>query len=260
MMKGRLARDGEAEGVIDRQMVFCEYLQEKEWHELLVHHSCCDRFHLHCCACEVRAEQAGYYFEGCHHFRVFYTDGACRSNGSSGTFAGLGVAYGSLEANQISVPIDERTDPGNPRTKQRAELLAAIHAVRCAAKVYEPSKDDQRACCVITTNSEYVVKGMTEWLSNWKVSYEVWSIHKWRTSRGKRPNNIDLFRKLDELIVEAEEKGDVEFGFFHIPQDYNYIAEDLAKAAALQAEPDDHTIDNLGVYHPTARSDAPLSI
>jgi len=52
----------------------------------------------------------------------------------------------------------------------------------------------------------------------------------WRTAAGKRPTNLDLFLKLDEVTTSLE-KGGVTVGFWHIPRAYNHKADSLAKLA-----------------------------
>lgn len=83
---------------------------------------------------------------------------------------------------QWAVPIDETIDtlPGAKRTSQRAELLAALEGLRrisglsegCHTKYrmkHEAMLQKETKQWIIATDSEYVVKGMTELLSSWKV-------------------------------------------------------------------------------------------
>lgn len=83
---------------------------------------------------------------------------------------------------QWSVPIDEAIDPlpGVKRTSQRAELLAALEGLRrlsgldevCHTKYrmkHEAMLQKETKQWIIATDSEYVVKGMTELLPGWKV-------------------------------------------------------------------------------------------
>ena len=117
----------------------------------------------------------------CHHFRVVYTDGACANNGTSGAVSGIGIAFVTSEGeegHQFSIPVDDNIDPGGKRTSQRAELLAALEGLkkigdRDAGFFAYTSKTRPEGTdapeIVITTDSEYVVKGMTEWFPTWKV-------------------------------------------------------------------------------------------
>lgn len=83
---------------------------------------------------------------------------------------------------------------------------------------------------IIATDSEYVVKGMTEWLPRWRVN-------GWRTAQNTRPANLDLFLRLDEAIEEEMTQGDRQIAFWHVPRTCNTIADRLAKEAARLAEP-----------------------
>jgi len=51
-----------------------------------------------------------------------------------------------------------------------------------------------------------------------------------RTAAGKRPTNLDLFLKLDEVTTSLEKAG-VAVGFWYIPRAYNHKADSLAKRA-----------------------------
>ncbi|KAL8660085.1 MAG: hypothetical protein Q9226_000077 [Calogaya cf. arnoldii] len=77
---------------------------------------------------------------------------------------------------------------------------------------------------VITSDSEYVVKGMTEWLPAWKNN-------KLRNSRNLKPANLDLFLQLDAAQANEELKG-VKIGFWYVPREFNRMADALAKQAA----------------------------
>lgn len=173
------ASDSEGEeGIIDRKLVFCPWLQTFSIEEFIVTCPCCKAFCLYCCSCSQRQDLG----KPCHHYRLIFTDGACRLNGQKGATAGIGLATGLKEEKQVSIPIDESLDAGQKRTSQRAELLAAtagleymVEADRLNAPLQKKrskkySRPDAKKCWVIATDSEYVVKGMTEWLPTWKVS------------------------------------------------------------------------------------------
>ncbi|KAF8436468.1 hypothetical protein L210DRAFT_3613357 [Boletus edulis BED1] len=118
--------------------------------------------------------ECGDHKEICHHSPIIYTDGACSNNGSSDAVAGIGIAFGTRK-----------------RTSQRAELITALEGLK---KICNHDKElmsnDYRT-------REYVVKGMIEWLPNWKEN-------NWREPNGQQPSNLDLFRKLDAEVEERE--------------------------------------------------------
>ncbi len=105
---------------------------------------------------------------------TIYTDGACRGNPGPGGWGAL-LRYGRHER-EISGGEKETTN-------NRMELRAALEALRVLT---EP--------CDVTlfTDSEYLKKGITEWLPNWKR-------RNWRRKGGKLAN-VDLWKKLDDEI------------------------------------------------------------
>lgn len=105
-----------------------------------------------------------------------YTDGACRGNPGPGGWAVLIRAGGGERSLQGA---EAET------TNNRMELMAAIMALRelpagSAATVY--------------TDSEYVMKGISEWLPAWKA-------RGWKTAAKKPVKNQDLWQALDEVSV-----------------------------------------------------------
>jgi ribonuclease HI len=73
-------------------------------------------------------------------------------------------------------------------TNNRMELLGAIAALENAP----PDRE-----LILTVDSEYVKKGATEYLDNWKK-------RGWRTSTGKPVLNPDLWRRLDTALQNRE--------------------------------------------------------
>jgi ribonuclease HI len=70
-------------------------------------------------------------------------------------------------------------------TNNRMEMIAAIRALEAL----------KRSCrVVISTDSQYLKRGMTEWLHGWKRK-------GWKTSQGTPVKNADLWRRLDELVA-----------------------------------------------------------
>ena len=57
----------------------------------------------------------------------------------------------------------------------------------------------------------------------------------WCTSKGTRPANLDLFQELDRLIKRRERQEGFRVAFWHIPREFNGVADGLAKAAARTA-------------------------
>lgn len=103
-----------------------------------------------------------------------FTDGACKGNPGPGGWGAL-LRFGEEERELFG---------GEPNTtNNRMELTAVIEALATL----------KRRCEVtVHTDSQYVQKGITEWIHNWKV-------RGWKTA-GKDPvKNADLWRRLDAL-------------------------------------------------------------
>ena len=108
---------------------------------------------------------------------IIYTDGACRGNPGPG---GWGVL---IEFGQRS---RELYGGENNTTNNKMELKAAIMALR---ELKEPCK------IIFFTDSKYVLKGIEEWIHNWKK-------RGWVGANKKPIKNIELWKELDELRDE----------------------------------------------------------
>lgn len=103
-----------------------------------------------------------------------YTDGACKGNPGPG---GWGVL---LRYNEV-----EKTLHGGESltTNNRMELMAAIKGLESLT----------RSCTVdLYTDSQYLRKGMSEWLKQWK-------LNGWKNSKKEPVKNDDLWKLLDDL-------------------------------------------------------------
>jgi len=108
-----------------------------------------------------------------------YTDGACRGNPGPGGWGAL-LRYGGHEKELYGAEADT--------TNNRMELTAAIVALESL----------KRGCKVdLTTDSQYVKKGITEWIGNWKK-------RAWKTSDKKPVKNVDLWKRLDAALQPHE--------------------------------------------------------
>lgn len=108
-----------------------------------------------------------------------WTDGACKGNPGLGGWGAL-LVYGKHRKELYGGEANT--------TNNRMEILAVIQALeilkeRCRVHLY--------------TDSQYVQKGMTEWISGWKQ-------RGWRTAAKKPVKNADLWQRLDELCHQHE--------------------------------------------------------
>lgn len=132
----------------------------------------CGRFSLACWDCEDRGHS-----DNDHCRQIIYTDGACSRNGNVGATAGIGIASGIYTNQQWSERIPDRDASGAAPTSQQAELQAAIAglkraqtsgATECCRRSWSSEYHYSRYY-VVATDSEYVVKGITEWYPQWMV-------------------------------------------------------------------------------------------
>ena len=108
-----------------------------------------------------------------------FTDGACRGNPGPGGW-GVVLRYGNTEKYLYGGELET--------TNNRMELTAAIVALTTLKRFSK---------VVLTTDSEYLRKGVTEWLAKWQ-------INSWRTSNKKPVKNVDLWQQLARLTQQHE--------------------------------------------------------
>lgn len=104
-----------------------------------------------------------------------YTDGACRGNPGPGGW-GVVLRYKGREKTLYG---------GEPHTtNNRMELMAAIAGLEALKR---------HSQVALTTDSQYVKRGITEWMSDWKR-------RGWKTADRKPVKNVDLWQRLDDLV------------------------------------------------------------
>lgn len=148
------------------------------------------------------------------------TDGACRGNGPRASVMGIGVDFGNIDHN-----ISDATEiPSWPSTNQRAEILAATEALRAAKHVVELGNAGTRIQSItIKTDSQSVVKAMTDWIKTWRINgYLGW--------HNQPVVNEPFFRQLDAEIDELNAMGVVVL-LYHVPRNHNQVADALANQA-----------------------------
>lgn len=104
-----------------------------------------------------------------------YTDGACKGNPGPGGW-GAWLVYGEHQKELFGGELGT--------TNNRMELMAAIQALESLT----------RACQVeLTTDSEYLRKGVLEWMAGWKK-------RGWKTASKQPVKNQDLWQRLDGAL------------------------------------------------------------
>ncbi len=110
---------------------------------------------------------------------AIYTDGACRGNPGPGGW-GVVLRYENCEKTLRGGEMQT--------TNNRMELTAVIEGLRA---LKEPCK------VTITSDSTYVLNGVTQWMENWKKK-------GWKTNGNKVVRNVDLWKQLDNAVGEHQ--------------------------------------------------------
>jgi ribonuclease HI len=110
------------------------------------------------------------------HVVDIYTDGACRGNPGPGGWAALLLA-GAHEK--------EISGAENATTNNRMELMAVIAALEALKRASQVR---------LYTDSQYVRRGITEWLAQWKA-------RDWKTADRKPVKNQDLWQQLEQAAA-----------------------------------------------------------
>ena len=133
-----------------------------------------------------------------------FTDGACSGNPGPGGWGAIMRTKGK-----------EKELSGNEKdtTNNRMEMMAVIAALEALT----------RPCHVlITTDSQYVMKGMMEWLPGWKK-------RNWKTAAKKPVKNVDLWQRMEKAAQQHQLKWKWVRGHQGHPE--NERADQLAVAA-----------------------------
>jgi len=140
-----------------------------------------------------------------------YTDGACIGNPGPGGWAAVLL----VEGNKKEIFGGEKLTTNN-----RMELTATIKALEyCAEK---EGKQPTLKQIEIYTDSTYVKEGITVWINTWEKN-------NWKTADKKNVKNIDLWKKLKELVKSNQVKWSWIKG--HSKDPMNDLADELAKKA-----------------------------
>jgi ribonuclease HI len=142
------------------------------------------------------------------HVDIF-TDGSCLGNPGPG-------GYGAVLKYKSNVK--ELSQGYQLTTNNRMELLAPIAAL---ASLKEPCQ------VVITTDSQYVRQGITQWIDKWIKN-------NWKTSAKKPVKNVDLWK----LLYKENQRHNVTWKWVkgHSGHPENERCDDLARDAAMSSE------------------------
>lgn len=155
-----------------------------------------------------------------------FTDGSCLGNPGPG-------GYGAI----MRYRQHEKTFSAGYRltTNNRMELMAAIVALEALKEHCE---------VVLSTDSQYVRQGITQWIHNWKK-------RGWKTAEKKPVKNVDLWQRLDAALGQHKIKWEWVKGHAGHPE--NERCDELARAAASHP-----TLDDVGYLPELILPFAPL--
>ena len=147
-----------------------------------------------------------------------YTDGSARGNpdgpGGYGAVLHFTDSKGQLHEKELSAGYKKTTN-------NRMELMAAIVALEALKEHCE---------VVLSTDSQYVRQGITQWIHNWKK-------RGWKTAEKKPVKNVDLWQRLDAALGQHKIKWEWVKGHAGHPE--NERCDELARAAASHPTQDD---------------------
>jgi ribonuclease HI len=113
-----------------------------------------------------------------------FTDGACQGNPGPG-------GWGFIIKNGDGIELGRGSGGERPTTNNRMELTCVIRGL----EMLDPTQSVK-----LITDSQYVAKGLSEWMAGWKK--RGW---KRKTAKGLEPvANEDLWRQLDELVASRK--------------------------------------------------------
>ena len=142
---------------------------------------------------------------------VIYTDGACKGNPGPGGWGALLRSADGSEKELCGGDLDT--------TNNRMEMLAVIEALSAL----------KRPCKVVLhVDSQYVLRGITEWLAGWKAK-------GWKTAAKQPVKNVDLWQRLDALVANAGHTIDWRWVKGHAGDPGNERADGLANLGVEKA-------------------------
>lgn len=142
---------------------------------------------------------------------VIYTDGACKGNPGPG---GWGALLRSADGSEKEMFGGELGTTNN-----RMEMMAVIEALSAL----------KRPCQVtLHVDSQYVLKGMTEWLAGWKAK-------GWKTASKQPVKNVDLWQRMDAVVHGAGHRIDWQWVKGHAGDPGNERADALANRGVESA-------------------------
>ncbi|KAK6502458.1 hypothetical protein TWF506_003041 [Arthrobotrys conoides] len=151
-------------------------------------------------------------------------DGACRNNGGENPHGAYGVYFGPNSPYNASGLITSDV----AQTSNRAEIEALIKALDIIQII--ANKDMSLSDLIVLTDSEYLVKAITEWVY-------IWEGREGMTSKGTLAVHFHLLKRVRDRLdwMEYSDDGGIQCRFWLIDRNQNVEADKLANLALDQA-------------------------
>lgn len=121
---------------------------------------------------------------------ALYSDGACRGNPGPGS-------WGALGQNSKGEVLFEASGVEMHTTNNMMEMQGAIEALKQGYELLDSAPFSSHDPVYLISDSQYVVKGMNEWVAGWKR-------RGWKKADKKTPENVDRWKELDEVAQKFE--------------------------------------------------------
>ncbi|KAI1370588.1 ribonuclease H-like protein [Hypoxylon crocopeplum] len=151
---------------------------------------------------------------------VVSIDGACRGNGTPSARAAWGVYFGAQSPHDASGVLALTL----PQTSTRAEIEALSQVLRIIRE--NLSSDHSMQEYRIRTDSDFLVRAMSEWIEGWIAKDR-------RNSQGRQVTHYSALKEIHERLADMTygDDGGMDFKFWYVPRENNQEADALANQA-----------------------------
>ena len=122
---------------------------------------------------------------------IFYCDGASRNNGNKNQNEMVLGSYGCVFLNKNGRILMKGGKVYKDVTNNQMELLGFIQPMISLINTYFKNSNNNHVH--IVSDSQYLIKGILEWMPNWKNN-------NWKNSSGAKIKNIELWKMIDKII------------------------------------------------------------
>ncbi|KAF2400601.1 hypothetical protein EJ06DRAFT_581710 [Trichodelitschia bisporula] len=233
----------------DRQLLV--YAEKPVWPVETHVNTCkgCGWFYLHC----PKHDDIPLTRRPCHHKRVIFVAGSCISEDDTNAIKDhFSKGYNPRKKKKSQVvdedddeegdeededeePEDDTLAKGVP-SKQRAVLLAVLYGlnIQILTEAFEFEEDGEKlksAMWIVATDSEYVMRGLTEWLPKWR-----WETtpETFKGADGNLIENGNVFLKIERLLDDYEHRGKQVNRFLADISSENTLANKLARKGEFE--------------------------